>query len=61
MNPLPRIEVDGQEAEPEFDPLTGQFFRAKGNQEYLRGLYGAGIAYPERVTDKVGNVESAVG
>ena len=61
MNPLPEIQVDGSEVEPAFDPLTGKFLRAKGEQEYLDGLFGAGIAYPERVTDRVGNVESAVG
>jgi hypothetical protein len=53
--------VDGSEAEPAFDPRTGKFFWAKGDQEYLDGLFGAGIAYPKRVTDRVGNVESAVG
>jgi hypothetical protein len=47
--------------EPAFDTLTGKFFWAKGGQGYLDGLFGAGIASPERVTDRVGNVESAVG
>ena len=61
MNPSPRIHVDGSEAEPAFDPRTGKLFWAKGDQEYLDGLFGAGIAYPKRVTDRVGNVESAVG
>jgi thioredoxin reductase len=61
MNSLPKIQVDGSEVEPEFDPLTGKFFCVKGGQEYLDGLFGAGIAYPERVTDRIGNVESAVG
>lgn len=57
-NPIPRIVVDGSEADPTFDPLTGEFDL---NGERLPGLYGAGIAHPERVTDRAGNVESAVG
>ena len=61
MNPLPRIMVHGREIEPAFDALTGKFFAAQGDEEYLDGLFGAGIAYPERVTDREGNVESAVG
>ena len=61
MNPVPKIQVDGSEVEPAFDQLTGKFFMAKGDQHYLPGLFGAGIAYPERVTDPEGNVESAVG
>jgi len=61
MNPLPKIFVDNKQVEPEFDPLTGRFYRAKGDKQVLPGLFGAGIAYPERVTDREGNVESAVG
>jgi thioredoxin reductase len=61
QNPLPTITVDGKQVEPEFDPLTGRFFRAKGHEQVLPGLFGAGIAYPNRVTDPEGNVESAVG
>lgn len=61
INALPRIVVDEVTVEPEFDPLTGRFRKAKGGKELLPGLFGAGIAYPERVTDKAGNVESAVG
>ena len=61
MNSMPQIQVDRREVEPAFDPLTGKFFSAKGEQEYLGGLFGSGIAYPERVTDRVGNVENAVG
>ncbi|KAK3078912.1 hypothetical protein LTS18_006307 [Coniosporium uncinatum] len=60
MNALPTIEVDGQEVLADFDPLTGRF-KEKESQRPLPGLYGAGIAYPERVTDRAGNVESAVG
>jgi hypothetical protein len=61
VNKLPKIEVDGKEVEPEFDPKTGKFFVGQGSNQYLKGLYGAGIAFPERVTDPAGNVESAVG
>ncbi|BFZ55684.1 hypothetical protein PYCC9005_002725 [Savitreella phatthalungensis] len=57
-NPLPRVVVEGEHVHPEFDALTGRF---RVNGELLPGLFGAGIAYPERVTDPVGNVESAVG
>jgi thioredoxin reductase len=60
-NKLPKIEIDGRTSQPEFDPLTGKFYMGRENHEYLRGLYGAGIAFPERVTDPAGNVESAVG
>ncbi|KAF2103181.1 hypothetical protein NA57DRAFT_15349, partial [Rhizodiscina lignyota] len=60
-NELPRIEVDGREVQPEFDPLTGKFYMSQGDREYLKGLFGAGIAFPERTTDPEGNVESAVG
>lgn len=60
-NELPKIEVDGREAKPDFDPLTGKFHIRRGSHEYLKGLYGAGIAFPESVTDPAGNVESAVG
>jgi len=61
INPLPTIKVNGEEVQPDFDALTGRFFRAKGIKKVLPGLFGAGIAYPERVTDREGNVESAVG
>lgn len=61
MNPLPEIIVDGKDARPEYDPLTGRFWKTRGSKEVLPGLFGAGIAYPERVTDQAGNVESAVG
>lgn len=60
-NELPKIEVDGGQCEPSFNPLTGTLHASRGNQEVLKGLFGAGIAFPERVTDPEGNVESAVG
>jgi thioredoxin reductase len=61
LNKLPKFEVEGNVVEPEFDPLTGKFYMDHGNHTYLKGLYGAGIAFPERITDPAGNVESAVG
>ena len=42
-----------------YDHLTGDFVDEKGEQ--VKGLFGAGIAYPERVTDNAGNVEYSVG
>ncbi|KAK8061937.1 monooxygenase AgnR1 [Apiospora phragmitis] len=54
-NGLPEMETD-----VEFDNTTGGFVdHATG--EPVPGLFGAGIAFPERVTDKAGNVEYAVG
>lgn len=42
----------------EADGLTGALRDENGE---IKGLKGVGIAWPERVTDKEGNVESAVG
>ncbi|KAH7028626.1 pyridine nucleotide-disulfide oxidoreductase-domain-containing protein [Macrophomina phaseolina] len=56
---LPKLAItegEGAPAEPLdviYDHLTGRFF--------VPGLFGAGIAFPERVTDPYGNVEYAVG
>jgi hypothetical protein len=41
------------------NPTTGGFTDAQGHT--VRGLYGAGIAWPERTVDPEGNVEYAVG
>ncbi len=71
-NPLPRFEVigkDGGSAKPlqvEYDDLNGRFYKQDGSKaeherKYVPGLFGAGIAFPERVTDPHGNVEHAVG
>ncbi|KOS20807.1 hypothetical protein ESCO_004577 [Escovopsis weberi] len=67
-DPVPRLTtVDGPGAAPEplsleHDGLTGRFFsRNKATNPYVPGLFGAGIAFPERVTDPAGNVEHAVG
>ncbi|KAK5991693.1 Monooxygenase AgnR1 [Cladobotryum mycophilum] len=51
----------------EHDGLTGRFFdeSSRGlpaqDRAHIPGLFGAGIAFPERVTDPAGNVEHAVG
>ncbi|KAI0407929.1 hypothetical protein F4802DRAFT_494071 [Xylaria palmicola] len=70
-NPLPRFEVVGKggTAKPlqvEYDSLNGRFYKrdcskAEHEREYIPGLFGAGIAFPERVTDPHGNIEHAVG
>ncbi|KAK7915076.1 pyridine nucleotide-disulfide oxidoreductase-domain-containing protein [Apiospora marii] len=55
-----RNKLPEMEAKLEFDNITGGFTdRATGRP--VPGLFGAGIAFPERVTDKAGNVEYAVG
>jgi hypothetical protein len=46
------------------DPATGRLFSAtNGNaaNNELAGLFGYGIAFPERTVDPVGNREEAVG
>jgi hypothetical protein len=58
-NEAPIIEKDGRKIEIEYDNRKGGFVGKDG--EIIRGLYGAGIAWPERVVDPEGNVEFAVG
>jgi hypothetical protein len=58
-DPLPQLSRNGQTLNPEFDHEFGSFVDEEGR--ILRGLYGAGIAFPERVVDPHGNVEYAVG
>lgn len=58
-DPLPELSINGSSLEPEFDPVSGGFRDSNGR--VVRGLYGAGIAFPERVVDPYGNVEHAVG
>lgn len=60
VDALPELRVEGKAVTPAFDHLTGGF-TAKEDGARLPGLYGAGIAFPERVTDPEGNVEYAVG
>lgn len=59
QNELPVLEKDGQKVETKYDHTTGGF--EDGNGEKVKGLYAAGIAWPERVVDPEGNTEYAVG
>ncbi|KAL4888687.1 pyridine nucleotide-disulfide oxidoreductase-domain-containing protein [Aspergillus ambiguus] len=59
-DPLPELSLDGYALdEIQFDPVSGGFQDRRGRA--ISGLYGAGIAFPERVVDPYGNVERAVG
>lgn len=58
-NELPSLESEGKKLELKFDNDTGSFADKEGVK--IKGLYGAGIAWPERVVDPEGNVEHAVG
>jgi alpha-1,3/alpha-1,6-mannosyltransferase len=58
-NELPVLEREGKKLEVVYDHETGGFGDGEGKK--VRGLYGAGIAWPERVVDPEGNVEMAVG
>ncbi|TQS33761.1 hypothetical protein Golomagni_05882 [Golovinomyces magnicellulatus] len=55
---LPIIEKNGRKLDLNYNHLS-QEFEEKG--EKISGLYGAGIAWPERVTDPEGNVSLDVG
>ncbi|KAF3763599.1 hypothetical protein M406DRAFT_293206 [Cryphonectria parasitica EP155] len=59
-DPLPVLRVDGKTVSPRFEHVTGAF-TDKETGAPIPGLYGAGIAFPERVVDPEGNVEYAVG
>lgn len=43
-----------------YDPVTGAFLEDQSRRP-IKGLYGAGIAFPEKVVDPEGNTEMAVG
>ncbi|KAJ9297637.1 hypothetical protein DTO271G3_4412 [Paecilomyces variotii] len=58
-DPLPTLTRDGKPLEPQFDNQTGGFSDQDG--QVIKGLYGAGIAFPERVVDPYKNVELNVG
>ncbi|KAK3674407.1 hypothetical protein LTR78_005876 [Recurvomyces mirabilis] len=56
--------TDGKSITPYYNHKTGGFeydSGSKTDRTKLPGMYGAGIAWPERVTDPHGNVEYAVG
>ena len=58
-NEIPKVEVEGKEVDLAYGHKTAGFGDGKG--QVVRGLYGAGIAWPEQVVDPEGNVEYAVG
>ncbi|KAJ8063055.1 hypothetical protein OCU04_008298 [Sclerotinia nivalis] len=58
-NELPTIERDGTPLEITYNHETSGFVDAEGKT--IRGLYGAGIAFPEKVVDPEGTTEYAVG
>lgn len=60
VDPLPELRVGGRTVSPRFVNTTGGF-EDKETGEAIPGLYGAGIAFPERVVDPEGSVEYAVG
>jgi len=64
-DPIPELRTTdgGKEKylEPFYDHLSGRFRQGGKDGAELKGLFGAGIAWPERVTDPQGNVEYAVG
>ncbi|KAI1622708.1 pyridine nucleotide-disulfide oxidoreductase-domain-containing protein [Exophiala viscosa] len=60
QDPLPAVQVDNQRVDKlSSDGTTGLFRNEQGDS--IPGLLGAGIAFPEAVTDPLGNKESAVG
>jgi len=61
-DPVPAIKRGvGTPMSLAYNHLTGGFTEGKADGQKIPGLYGAGIAWPERVTDPKGNVEYAVG
>ncbi|OKO94375.1 hypothetical protein PENSUB_11642 [Penicillium subrubescens] len=60
-DPLPRLGRDGEALKMEFDHGSGKFHEQGNDGPEIPGLFGAGIAFPERVVDPRGNVEYAVG
>lgn len=66
-NPVPELYEEGADGKTaplavEHDSETGRFFAAgQAGGKHVPGLFGAGIAFPERRVDPYGNVEYAVG
>ena len=69
-NAIPELKtISGEEADAHFNYTKGSFHHieeesdlgAKGTRAKIPGLYGSGIAWPERVQDPHGNIELAVG
>lgn len=59
-DPLPQLARDEEALSMEFDHGSGKFHE-RGDGPVVPGLFGAGIAFPERVVDPRGTVEYAVG
>ncbi|EPS25987.1 hypothetical protein PDE_00923 [Penicillium oxalicum 114-2] len=59
-DPLPHLVQDGNPLAMDFDHDSGRF-HVKDDGPLIPGLFGAGIAFPERVVDPRGNEEFAVG
>lgn len=57
---LPELRVEGRTVTPQFDHETGAF-TDKESGAPIPGLFGAGIAFPQKVVDPEGNTEFAVG
>ncbi|KAK6438125.1 hypothetical protein LTR95_005670 [Oleoguttula sp. CCFEE 5521] len=61
-DPIPSLTTSsGRSIEPKYDHSSGGFNYDSNSESKVPGLFGAGIAFPERVTDPHGNVEYAVG
>lgn len=62
-DPLPTLRKGNETLTPYYNHMDGSFSTGpgEGEGEKIKGLYGAGIAWPQRVTDPQGNVEYAVG
>lgn len=58
-NEIPVFSRDGEGLEVTYNDQTAGFADKEG--KVVKGLYAAGIAWPEKVTDPEGNVEKAVG
>lgn len=56
---IPVLEKEGKKLDIKYDNVTGGFEDGEGKR--VKGLYAAGIAWPERVVDPEGNTEYAVG
>ncbi|CAI7665044.1 unnamed protein product [Penicillium bialowiezense] len=59
-DPMPQLTRNNVPLSMQFQHSTGGFQEVNTTRA-IPGLYGAGIAFPERVVDPYGNVEFAVG
>ncbi|KPI36139.1 uncharacterized protein AB675_8907 [Cyphellophora attinorum] len=61
-DPLPHLTVNGKKMQNVgWDPETGRLLNQNDQDSKIPQAYGAGIAFPRRVTDPLGTEESAVG